>query len=187
MTNGLKTCSLPLFHSEFLHFDLGVINFIFPKNISDISQKRPIRLLTLNHFPFNTEVITISTVSESTRIGLFVMTPNAQHLESMFASFQRVACLFTIYSSGICICTNGRRTHQSHIGCRTTRLERLCSGALSLYDGGDEIMVMIYDPEQPRVHISAGISLTPAARLSHTARSNSTNMSNDPPNLAYIL
>jgi hypothetical protein len=58
---------------------------------------------------------------------------------------------------------------------------------LSLYDDEDEIMVMMYDTEQPRVHISVEISLTPAARLSQTARSLSTNMSNDPPNLGYIL
>jgi hypothetical protein len=79
---GLKTCSLPLFHSKFLHFDLGVIH-ILPKNISDISQKRPIALLTLNllpFVPFILTMITLSAVSGSTRIGLFVMKP---HLESM--------------------------------------------------------------------------------------------------------
>jgi hypothetical protein len=68
----------------------------------------------------------------------------------------------------------------------TTRLERLCSGALSLYDGEDEIVVMMYDTEQLLVHIFAGIFLTPAARLSQTARSHSTNMSDDPPNLAIV-
>jgi hypothetical protein len=57
---------------------------------------------------------------------------------------------------------------------------------LSLDDSEDEIMVMMYDTEQPRVHIPVGISLTPAARLSQTACSHSTNMSDDPPNLAIF-
>jgi hypothetical protein len=70
---------------------------------------------------------------------------------------------------------------------RSKRLERLSLGALSQYDGEDEIMVMMYDTEQPRVHISAGISLTLAAQLSQSAHSHSTNMSDDPPNLAHIL
>ena len=196
LTNLLKTCSLPLFHSEFLHLNFGAKNFIVSKNISDISQKRPIRLLTLNILPlitiilknltlstFNTGsvFITLSAVSGSMRIGLFAMKTNSQCSESMFASFQRVACLFTIYSSGICMCTNGSR---SSISRRTTRLERLCMGAMSLYDGEGEIMVMMYDTEQPRVYISA---LTPAARLSQTTRSRSANKSDAPPNFAYSI
>jgi hypothetical protein len=32
------------------------------------------------------------------------MMTNHQRLEGMFASFRMVACLFTIYSSGICAC-----------------------------------------------------------------------------------
>jgi hypothetical protein len=48
-------------------------------------------------------------------------------------------------------------------------------GPLSLYNGEDfEVMVMLYDTEQLCVHTSVGISLT---RLSQTARSRSTNMS----------
>ena len=82
-TIGLKTCSLPLFHSEFLHFDLKAINLIFTKNISDISQKRPIGLLTLDFLPFVMAISTLTTVSGSTRFGLFVMKPNTQRLESM--------------------------------------------------------------------------------------------------------
>jgi len=99
LTIGLKTCSFPLFHSEFLHLNFGAKNFIVSKNISDISQKRPIRLLTLNLLPLSM-VLILSAVSGSTRIGLFVIKPNTQHHEGMFASFRRVACLFT-YSSGI--------------------------------------------------------------------------------------
>ena len=78
---GLKTHSPLLFHYEFLHFNLMVINFI-PKNISDISQKRPIGLLTLNSLPFIMAIITLSAVSGSTGIGSFVMKPNAQSLTS---------------------------------------------------------------------------------------------------------
>jgi hypothetical protein len=78
---GLKTCSPPLFHSEFLHFEFGVIDVI-PKNISDISQKRPIGLLTLNHLPLII-VVTFSALSGSTRIGLFEMKPKTHHLDSM--------------------------------------------------------------------------------------------------------
>jgi hypothetical protein len=48
-------------------------------------------------------------------------------------------------------------------------------------------MVMMYDTEQPRAHISVGISLRQAARLSHTARSHSMSMSNDPPNQSSKL
>jgi hypothetical protein len=123
LTMGLKTCSPPLFYSGILHFNLLVITII-PKSISDISQKRAIRLLTLKLLPL-IMVLTLSAVSGSTRIGLFVIKSNTQHHESMFASFRRVACLFMIYSSGICICmcTNGRRTGQSHISRRTTGLE----------------------------------------------------------------
>jgi hypothetical protein len=122
-TIGLKICSLPLFHSEFLHLILWVMNNFFPNNISDISQKRPIGLLTLNLLPFKIAKGAICAVSGSTRNGLFVMKTNTHLLESMLASFRRVACLFTIYSSGICMCTNGRQTGQSRISQRTTRLE----------------------------------------------------------------
>jgi hypothetical protein len=99
LTIGLKTCSFPLFPSEILHLNLRVI-IILPKNISDISQMRPVRLLTLNPLPLIMAIITLSAVSGSTRIGLFVMKTNTQCLESMFVCFRRVACLFT-YSSGI--------------------------------------------------------------------------------------
>ena len=130
---GSKTCSPPLFHSKFLHFCSLVINFI-PKNISDISQKCPIRRLTLNLLPFVPfpimPMISIYAVSGSTRFGLFAMKPKC--LKSMFASFRRVACLFTIYSSGICMCTKGRRTGQ--VGGRRDLKYRLCLGALSQYD-----------------------------------------------------
>jgi hypothetical protein len=34
---------------------------------------------------------------------------------------------------------------------------RLCLGALSLYGGENDIVTMMYDTEQPRVHIYAGI------------------------------
>jgi hypothetical protein len=44
---GLKICSLPLPHSEFLHFNLMVIIF-GTKTIPDISQKCSIGLITLN-------------------------------------------------------------------------------------------------------------------------------------------
>ena len=97
LTIGSKTCSLPLFYSEFLHLNLRSMTIIFPKYTSDMSQKCPIRLLTLNLLPFIIPTITLSATSVSTRIGLFVMG-NTQHLESMFASFRRVACFFTIYS-----------------------------------------------------------------------------------------
>jgi hypothetical protein len=182
-TIGLKTCSSPLFHSGNLHLIFWVI-IIIPKNISDISQKRPVRLLILNPLPFIMAKTTLSAVSGSTRIGSFVMKTNSQRRESMLASFQRVACLFTIYYLGICKRTNGRRTGRGHISRRTTRLERLCMGAMSLYDGEGEIMVMMYDTEQPRVYISA---LTPAARLSQTTRSRSANKSDAPPNFAYSI
>jgi hypothetical protein len=84
------------------------------------------------------------------------------------------------------MCTNGRRTSRSHISRWATRLGHLCLGVLSLYDG-EETMVTMYDTEQPRVNIPVGIFLTPAARLSHTARTHRTNMSDDPPNLAYFI
>jgi hypothetical protein len=78
---GLKT-RLPLsLHYEFLHFNLMVIN-LNPKNISDISQKRPIRLPTLNLLPFIVAIITLSAVSGSTGIGSFAMKPNTQSLTS---------------------------------------------------------------------------------------------------------
>jgi hypothetical protein len=102
---GSKTCSPPLFHSEILHLIFWVI-IILLKNISDISQKCPIRLLTLNPLPFFMALITLSAVSGSTRFGLFVMETNTQRLESMFVSFRMVACLFMIYSSGICMWTS---------------------------------------------------------------------------------
>jgi hypothetical protein len=145
LTTGSKTCSLPLFHSEFSNFNLG--EFIFPTHISDISQKRPIRLLTLNILPFKITKIALSTVSGSMGIGLFVMKPDTQRLESTFASFRRVACLFTIYSSGICIfiCTNRRRTGRSHICRRTMKLQMslMFGRALSPYgrerNHGDDV------------------------------------------------
>jgi hypothetical protein len=89
MTIGLKACSLHLFPSETLHFSLRVL-IILPNNISDISQMRPVRLLTLNLLLFVTTRFTLSAVSGSTRIGFFVIKTNTQHLRSMFASFQRV-------------------------------------------------------------------------------------------------
>src|SRR5580692_1317576 len=109
---GLKTCSLPLFHSEILHLNFLIITL--PINISDMSQKRPVRFLTLIFLPFKMAMIAHSAISGSTRIGLFVMKANTQRPESMFASFQRVVCLFMIYSSGIvfaCARTEGGRNH----------------------------------------------------------------------------
>ena len=115
-TIGSKKCSLPLFHSEILHSTSGVVNLILPKNISDVSQKRPIGLLILNILSIIMAIVTFSAISGSMRIGLFVVKTNSQCLESMLASFRRVTCLFTIYFSGI-------RTGKSHIGWRTTQLE----------------------------------------------------------------
>jgi hypothetical protein len=176
LTIGLKTCSPPLFHSEFFHSEVGVLNLIVPKNITDMSQKRPIRLVTLNILPF-IMVITLSAVSESTRIGLFVMKP---HLESMcFVLSEDSMFVHDLFFRYLHLHVDERKTDKS--------LSYKPAEALSLYDGEDEIMVMMYDKEQPRVHIPVEISLTPAARLSHTACSHSTNMSDDPPNLAYIL
>jgi hypothetical protein len=123
LTIGLKTCSLPLFPSEFLHLIFWLI-IVLPKYISDISQNCPVGLLTLNILPFT--MAPHSALSRSTRIGFFVMKTKSQHLESMFASFRRVACLFTIYSSGICMCTKGRRTGQ--VGGRRDLKCRLCLG-----------------------------------------------------------
>jgi hypothetical protein len=141
-----------------------------------MSPKCLVRLLTLNLLPFIMSTITFSAASGTTRIGLFVIKTNSQSLESMFASFRRVdVCSRSIPQVFAC-------EHRSHISRRTTLLERLCSGALSLGDSEDEIMAMMYDTEQRRVHISVEISLKPAVRLSQT-----TNMSDDPPNLAYIL
>jgi hypothetical protein len=63
-----------LFHFEFLRSDLiGGVILVLQKNISDISQKRPIRLPALNLLPFIMAGVTLSAVSGSTRIGLFVM------------------------------------------------------------------------------------------------------------------
>jgi hypothetical protein len=79
---GLKTCSLPLSHSEFLHLNLRLVDLILPKNISDMSQKCPIRLLALNLLPLIMSMITLSAVNRSTRIGLFVIKQNPSNIAS---------------------------------------------------------------------------------------------------------
>jgi hypothetical protein len=55
-----------------------------------------------------------------------------------------------------CARTEGGQAKVISAGGPSNLRYRLCSGALSLYDGEDEIMVMMYDAEQTRVHISIG-------------------------------
>jgi hypothetical protein len=68
--------------------------FVFTKNISDISQKHPVRLLTLNLLPFIMPAFTLTTVSESTRFG-FVHTQEYVCVLSKGSMF--VHDLFFIY------------------------------------------------------------------------------------------
>jgi hypothetical protein len=112
LTIGLKSRSLPWFHSESLYSNFLTVNYISPENISDISRIRPIRLLTLNHFSFVMTLIAmfvmfvIATFSGLTGSGLYAKGRNiSQHswcISSMFVLLRRIASLFMIYYLGVC-------------------------------------------------------------------------------------